>query len=73
MGEYRVYAIDLSGRVIGPPRYINSASDKALEQAPRLFDGAATEVWDGARLVGHAPPTEKIKWISQSQKGITTR
>jgi|tagenome__1003787_1003787.scaffolds.fasta_scaffold18430832_1 hypothetical protein len=50
--HYRVYPLDRSGHIAGPPTDLNCDSDgTATEQAKRLVDSRAIEVWDGDRLV----------------------
>jgi len=66
MTHYRVYPLDQSGHIAGPPEDLTCDNDAtAIEQAKRLVDGRDVEVWDSGRLVIHLPkrttdPTENI-------------
>ena len=55
MPDYRIYALDPEGRVLGPPRIITCDTDHAaIQEATQLHAHDLEEyleVWDGTRLV----------------------
>lgn len=56
MNHYRIYPIDTSGSVTGPPGEILCPSDvEALEAAREMLKDKANAValWQGARLVAY--------------------
>jgi hypothetical protein len=58
MTLYRAYIMTLDDHVRGPPTIIDASNDRgAVEEATRLLDGTAIEVWDEDRLVAHLEPT----------------
>jgi hypothetical protein len=59
MPDYRIYEIDKSGHVLGPPRHITCDDDEdAVRKARPLMDGYDIEVWQGARVVAQIRSTE---------------
>lgn len=59
MIAYRIYQVDESGQIQGPPLVIECEDDAAVFIAAGkcIGDGAA-EIWDGARKVGVIPSEE---------------
>jgi hypothetical protein len=50
--KYRIYKIEASNRVSGPPEIVDCPDDaEAVETANQRVDGHAVEVWESARLV----------------------
>jgi hypothetical protein len=54
--EYRVYKLDVSGRIAFVPDVILCEDDDAaIVRAQRDVDGHALEIWSGARRVALVP------------------
>jgi hypothetical protein len=59
MTAYRVYFVDDTGHVAGPPKIVECADDnEALQKAKQLIDGKDLEVWEGPRLIARFPASE---------------
>ena len=57
MPEYRLYQLDKSGHIGGPPQEWELDDDQqALAKAKQLVDGKALEVWSGARRIARIEP-----------------
>ncbi len=75
MNHYRIYPIDVSGRIVGPPAEILCPNDaEALEQAREMLKDRAhaVEFWNGPRLVATwdapqpaAVPSDPDRSVSQ--------
>jgi hypothetical protein len=52
MADYRLYHLDISGHLAGPPDGLTCENDQtAIERAGRLLDGHDLELWQRDRLV----------------------
>ena len=57
MPEYRVYTIDKSGHIAGPPTIIEAPDDHAArEEAKQGLGGHTIEVWIGQRRIATFDP-----------------
>jgi len=57
MPEYRVYFLDSSGHITGPPTLIDCPDDdKAETQARELLDDKTLEIWHRDRRVAVVSP-----------------
>ena len=57
MPVYRLYTIRKDGRTAGPPVVIECPDDQAaVQEANKVLDGHAIEVWENARLVSRLEP-----------------
>ena len=61
MTAYRVYVLDQSGHVGGPPHIVVCDDDEqAFHYACQYYlDGEPVEVWDEARCVVRLPPPKR--------------
>jgi hypothetical protein len=60
MPAYRIYTLGKDGHFAGPPAIIDAADDEAARQeAKRVRDGHAIEVWYGARRIAKFDPSHK--------------
>jgi hypothetical protein len=52
MPDYRLYPVDETGHIAGPPHVETCTSDEeAIAKAKSLVDGHDLEIWDRARMV----------------------
>ena len=52
MSHYRLFSINESDHVAGPPKTFECDDDEAaIEKATTLLEGKDAELWEGARLV----------------------
>ena len=52
MAHYRLYEVSSEGNILGPAHVAECDGDQeAIEQGQRLVNGAAVEIWEGARFV----------------------
>jgi hypothetical protein len=59
MNEYRLYQLDTSGHIAGPPDGFNCEEDgEAIERARRMMDANDVELWQMDRLVIRLKPRE---------------
>jgi hypothetical protein len=57
MPHYRLYTIGADGHIEGPPAEIDCPDDPAaVQEANKVLDGQAIEVWQKARLVIRLEP-----------------
>jgi hypothetical protein len=59
MAEYRAYVVGLDGHFINFTGFVSSDDDDAIQQAARLVDGHAIELWSGERLIRKSDPKER--------------
>jgi hypothetical protein len=60
MPAYRVYTVDKYGHISGPADIIDAADDEAARQeAKRMLDGHAIEIWDGTRRIAKFDPLHR--------------
>ena len=60
MPEYRIYTLEKDNRIAGPPDEIDCADDQAaVQEAKKVLDGHAIEVWEKARFVIRLEPDHK--------------
>jgi hypothetical protein len=57
---YRIYSLDGSGHIMGPPKLIDADDqDAAVKEARQILDGREIEVWCGDRCVARLRPEDK--------------
>ena len=57
---YRLYTINRSGHVAGPPTEYECSDDRAaIQEANRLQGTADIEIWQDGRLVAYVTPFSK--------------
>jgi hypothetical protein len=57
MYDYRLYRVDKSGHILGPPDAFSCENDgAAIERSKRLFDGDDVELWQSDRMVIRLSP-----------------
>jgi hypothetical protein len=57
MPQYRFYAVNPAGHIAKPPADRELPDDaSAVEEAKKLLNGEAIEIWQGARVVAHLDP-----------------
>ena len=59
MPAYRIYRTTPDGHIVGPPLVIECPDDQeAITKAARAANGAAAELWEGARCIVSFPSDE---------------
>ena len=57
MPGYRLYTFEKDGHIATPPREFDCSDDlAAVQEAKKVLDGHAIEVWEKARLVIRLQP-----------------
>jgi hypothetical protein len=57
MPQYRVFRLDLAGKVLGPSEKIEVDNDQdAIREARKNLNGATLEIWDGMRRIAILKP-----------------
>jgi hypothetical protein len=57
VADYKVYCLDLAGKISSVPDWIEADTDKeAFELARRLHENVQCEIWQGSRFVGSTLP-----------------
>jgi hypothetical protein len=60
MPIYRVYSLGEDDRILGPPRLIECADDEsATQEAQRMLNSRALEVWNLTRRIAKLEPASK--------------
>jgi hypothetical protein len=56
MYDYRLYRLDKSGHILGPPDGFSCENDEvAIERSKRLVDSHDAELWQSDRMVTRLP------------------
>jgi hypothetical protein len=57
VAHYRLYGVSPEGNILGPANVVECDEDhEAIAQGQRLVNGAAVEIWEGARFVTRLSP-----------------
>jgi hypothetical protein len=57
MNTFRIYRLDETGHIIGPPdAFEDITEEQAIELARQRIDGLTVELWKGATLVKRFDP-----------------
>ena len=63
MKQYRLYRIQSTNRVGGPPDIVECPDDaEAVHQASQIIDGQTVEIWESARLVARLEAEQDRKF-----------
>ncbi len=68
MALYRIYRLDHTGHIEGPPLALTCASDAdAVDQGMAWSGGMQAEVWEAARLVGRIGGAAPARHLQAAQ------
>ena len=74
MPAYRIYFIDRTDHISGPPKIIDCANDQeAIQKASQFVDRHDVELWERSRLVMRFPHNPKKSMPSKAQSSHAKR